>query len=415
MQRTWTLIAALTLVVAGVAFVLGRTTAPQPEEPVRAGLPAEPGAEVADAEPDLGIEPDEPAGMGGALSAPQAREDYLVSELEKERARAERLAAEIAAFKAGEGPEGGASADPDEASGGVEARYVFEGTEKALRALDLDAAGEAYQNMTPLITELLDSLAAGKPKMHLQQDISRWNMTLVNQAMSMQGGGLSGNGINGVFTHPAIQVNYVYAALKAGEQPLTEPQERALKELGDRFVKEEAKRVARYDETTLELAKLVEEADLKARFYADVDALLTPAQVEVLHPERMRGRIQADLFSSGLLWAMRVQALPFREREDLATSIAENVMRHFQLGSEHELLVGELAREYAGRFSGAFLAHEPDALDKIGLFQEARVRESARQLITLLEALVDRLPVDADVRKTIRGTAFALVPMKRGG
>ncbi|MDJ0973370.1 MAG: hypothetical protein QNJ98_02775 [Planctomycetota bacterium] len=416
MQRTWTLTAVTALVVAGVAFWLGRTTAPEPEQAVTAELPTEPETAETPVDP-ASMDPDatEPTeiDMGGALSAPKVREDYLLAEAKKERERADRLAAEIEALKAGKTPEGEAADEADAPAAELKARYVFEGAEKALTALDLDAAGEAYQNMTPLITELLDSIAAGEPKMHLQQEISKWNMTLVNQAVKMQNGGLTGDGINGVFTHPAIQVNYIYATLKDGEHPLTENQEAALKELGDRFVQEEAKRVARYDENSLELEKLVDEADLKSRFYADVDAMLTAAQVEILHPESMRGRIQADLFSSGLLWAMRVQAIGFKERADLATTIAENVMRHFQLSSDHEEDVLELAGDYAAGFSDQFLAHEADSLDQIGLFHEARVRESARHLTGLLKALMDRLPLDENKRKTIRGTAFSLVPTKR--
>lgn len=411
MNTQLAMIAGVILAIA--AFFVGRTTAPEPaSDEVALQLTAAERQELEDArEAQLEAEAAAAVSEGGALSSPQVREAHLVSELTAERGRVKELEDRVAELKQlipdADGERNDIGAAP-------EAKYLYEGSKDAIAKINTVKAGEAIAQMTPLIKDMLASLRTGAPDMKLQARISMLNAELVNQAVSLSGSGLSGYGVNGVFTHPAVQVNYIHATLKAAELPLTEAQENQLAAIGDGFIQDEAKRVAAYSDQTLELLKVVEESELKERFYANVDGILTPEQLERLHPEGTKGRIRADLFSSGLIWAaVPGDGVSYKDRASLGQKYAARIIQQYKIPAEHASLIAELSVDFAAGLSDGFIAYKADDFDKIGLLRVARVIGSARAQVHMLQAVLDRVPLDEDGRKLVCDTVFVLIPMNR--
>lgn len=405
------LIAGVILAVA--AFFVGRATAPEPPQDEAALELTEAERAELDAarEAQLEAEAAAAASEGGALSSPQVREAHLVNELTAERGRVKELEDRVAELK---------KLIPDAATGDgdtpahPEAKYLYDGTKDAIAKIDTVKAGQALAEMTPLIKDMLVSLKSGTPDMKLQARISQLNSELVNQAVSLSGSGLSGHGVNGVFTHPAVQVNYIHSTLKAAELPLSEAQEEQLKAIGDRFIQAEAQRAAGYGPQALALERVVDEAELKDRFYSDVDGILTAEQVELLHAAGTRGRVRADLFSSGLLWAtVPGDGLRYTDRANLGEVMAQRVVQTFKIPADHASLVGELAVDYAAAFSDSYLSYMADDFDKLGLLHTDRIVNAARAQVQLMRAILDRVPLDDAGRKLVRDTIFVFIPLNR--
>ena len=247
-------------------------------------------------------------------------EEHRALEERLELAHAERdlLRSELEEIQRELGKSSAAADAPEGAGDRIEGpRFVYGGMVEALNGLDWNVIGESMSKMPALLARLSRAVTEGKTLEDLADEIGRiqqLNGPLVGEALKMSKSGIQGTGLNGIFTHPSVMANMVHAALVKADVPLTAEQENLVYEIGLRYTEEDRRRLAGYADGTLGMEKLVEEADLRNRFFAEVYGSLSTEQRETIRPEGVRGLTSADLFSTGVLYAPLKRPLPFRDR-----------------------------------------------------------------------------------------------------
>ena len=295
-----------------------------------------------------------------------------------------------------------------------------------LEAQDWAQAGEAVTKLLPLLSELAEAIVTGNEAYDDSKllEIPKHNGPLQRLAIELVQKGIPGTGVNGSFSHPAASVNLIRAALAQAELPLTEGQEVRLAELGDRFLLDDARRVEAYGDDALAIQKTIDEADLKQRFYDDVDGLLTQEQVAVLHPPGVKGRLGVDIFSSGIIWHTLAKSVRFETREDLATRMAAGLASEFGIADADMDIAKDAARAWANSFSDEDLAALGEKLyTKSATFSSGIVagwttvaiaRRAAGSWLQVQKTLLDRLPPSSDAAKQLRAAPPKYpLPIKR--
>jgi RNA polymerase sigma-70 factor (ECF subfamily) len=318
----------------------------------------------------------------------------------------EKLRTAAVAEERGAGGRGAATA-AESAKGPA---FLFPEYEKVLAEIDWEEVGASTAKLAPLLVELLDKLeATGEIPLELRAEIQKWNSQLVTVAAKVRAAGLPGHGINGSFTHPAVDVNVIHATLKATGNALSTEQEARLGEIGRRYSAEETQRHAAYPEGAFELRKLAEEAAAKDRFYAEVDDLLSDGQRDLLHPERVRGYTQLDLFSSGIITFLEVRPLEANDREAVVKQLTDKHFEKFGLDPGSRPVVEQLVRRWAERVAEAGLDAPRDR--KIGVRAE-RVRKVAQLQLEMWDELQRRIALTDEQRKKLAAETSIVVPFR---
>jgi hypothetical protein len=248
--------------------------------------------------------------------------------------------------------------------------------------------------------------------MQSQGRIAKLNGALVEAATAVEGKWNTGN-VNGAFTHPAFMTNAMAAALAAAGKPLTEEQARSLGRLGVTYTEEDQRRAAGYPESTPALAKTIDEADLRDRFFAEAFALLTEEQVVALTPPPTRGRLGLDLFSSGLLWATTSTPLGFTTRDGLAADLERTLLeRQTGLASAKDD-VHAAVQEWAAALPKDVVEAAPDTLASIGMPTVVQTTAAAKRQLALVTRILGGGRLTDDAAKTLRESTLVLVPVRK--
>ena len=368
------------------------------------------------------LHPDAPEGSVRVETArktetvPRDEYDRVVDELKTER---EQFAAfkkdveEAAKVAVADEPEKDAATAGPEESG---PRFVYAETQKALKDLDWKTMAKSMHALPPLLEELVEFGRSDEEEFPASiGDIQRWNGPLLKEVAKLQSRDeVPGSNVNGKFTHPSVYVNLIYGALIHSDVPLSEKQEEELYRIGLRFVEEDSRRRAGYGEGVIELRKMIDANALKDRFFAAVDAMLTPAQRHVLHPEGMRGTTVGDLFSSGVVWNTVTKTAGFSTRKELEEMFARGAMARFKLPESARPVVQSLTRAWSQGMSDEFLSAPLTRAEKdLKIMQVARIRKVAALQANVQEALIAQLDLQPDQRKRVAKTLRVLVPYKR--
>lgn len=349
-----------------------------------------------------------------AAAVPGPETERLKQELASERAL--RLEAEEKLRKASAPAEVGGVRGPFEAA--TESvkgpRFLFPEHEKVLGEIDWDEVGTSTAKLAPLLAELLDTLEkTGDIPPTLVGEIQRWNAQLVAVALKVDAAGLPGHGVNGSFTHPAVDVNVIHATLKAGGSALTGEQEERLGEIGRRYADEEARRAASYPEGTPELRKIADEAALKDRFYAEVDGVLTEGQRDFLHPESVRGMTQLDLFSSGIMTYLEIRPLDVKDREVAVRQMTDKHLEKFGLDPASRPVVEQLVRGWAEKVAEAGLDAPREKDVRMPLLTRAeRVRKAALLQLELWDEMRRRVAMTDEQKRKLAAETNIVVPFR---
>jgi len=383
------------LIIAGamavVCFVAGWSLKPPSEAPARAAHET-----------------------AAVIAAPDPETARLKEELAAERARAQELEGKLraATAKAEVGGAGGPEEAATDASKGP--RFLFPEYEKVLAEIDWNEVGTSTAKLAPLLAQLLDSLEkTGKVPPEMVGEIQKWNAQLVAVALKVEAAGVPGTGINGSFTHPAVDVNVIQAMLHASGNPLSADQEAQLGEVGHRYSAEEADRIASYPEGTLALRKLADEAAAKDRFYAEVDGLLSAGQRDLLHPESVRGLTQLDLFSSGIMTYMEVRPLDMKDREAAVKQVTDKHLEKLGLDVATRPVVEQLVRRWADRVAEAGLDGPRErAVGMPLLTSSERVRKAAQLQLELWDELQRRVALTDEQKKKLAAETNIIVAFR---
>jgi hypothetical protein len=296
-------------------------------------------------------------------------------------------------------------------------RFVYGGMVEALNGLDWDVIGTSMSKMPPVLARLSEALAEGKKLEDLADEIGliqQLNGPLVGEALKMSKSGIQGTGLNGIFTHPSVMANMVHAALTKADLPLTEEQERLVYEIGLRYTEEDRQRLAGYAEGALGMEKLVGEADLRDRFFAEVYASLSPEQREQIRPEGVKGYTNVDLFSTGVLYGPLTRPVPFRDRESLESNVVARAMGKLGLDAASKAVVQDAVRRWADALPEGFLDVPYPEGGPRAPHKAARVHIAAQAQARLMRDLATRLNLSEAQLKSLQAEVGVLVPYLAG-
>lgn len=292
------------------------------------------------------------------------------------------------------------------------ARFGDPDFQKVLDEVDWDKTGEAFKNMAPLMDQLTEAFENDKPLPESVADLQKWNAELVTVAIKVMNAGVPGTGANGAFTHPSVAGNQIFATLAKMGQPLDESQQASLDAITSRLSSEDASRRAGYSEDTSTLRQILEETSLRDRFYEEAGKLLTPSQYGALYPERRVGRMGADLYSSGLVYAQVAKGVPVRDRSDYESQIQESLSRKFKLDDSSKAQLANIVRQWSSQdVSDAALSYQPDKLAAKGMHKVAKAKQFAELQLSLQEKILKEMNLTPSQKKALLKNPEIWIPI----
>jgi hypothetical protein len=143
-----------------------------------------------------------------------------------------------------------------------------------------------------------------------------------------------------------------------------------------------------------------------------VDRLLTDEQRNVLHPPAVRGRMQADIFSSGILWAQFVRPVEYTDRGSLEREFVRTARNNLPFAEDEVPVLTDLATRWVANLTDEYLDEPADPLASMFMVPVERVRVAARAQLTVLEEALARLPADSPTATRLRTVPVVLVPVR---
>jgi RNA polymerase sigma factor (sigma-70 family) len=283
--------------------------------------------------------------------------------------------------------------------------------------VDWKSVGEHLNAMSPICNDIVNAMRKGEDVLPHAGKAQQHNGHLINAAAKIVGQ-VPGTGVNGAFTHPAFQVNAIAAALDAAKKPLTPEQATALEKLARELAAEDAQRLLGYKDGTFALQKVLEEADLRARFFDGAFKLLAEDQRNTLSPPATRGLIGLDLYSEGLLWATAMRPVAFKEtdREELVTDVWNILNTRMKLPAEQQDAARAVVAKWVADLPVAFVSSGPkDDADLEGVMPVSFVRTGAVQTLTLLHRLAVDLKLEGAPAEAVKKWPAAIVPTAKKG
>ena len=371
-----------------------------------------------------GTSPELLGDTGAIVKRLQAQVDSITEDNDELTASNKKLAAQLEeARNAGFVPNGEKSKTP---TGDGSALFVPKKYQEAITGIEWPEAGEAAVKLVPLLDKLAVAFRDGKldGMESLGLEIFKWNQELETVAVSAIRAKVPGTTGNGAFSHPAVALNLINAALADAKLPLNDQQLERLQEIGDDFIEGDARRLAGYDEDTFELQKVIDECALKDKMFAAADGLLTEEQRNVLHPEGIRGRLGIDIYSSGTIWYGVAQPVDFSVRDDLVEGLVGLYQARAKLEDHQVALLRDAAKIWAGGFSDDFLEASADPMAQssrrhaangmlAGWQRIEQVRVAAKKQLALNRMLHERAGDDAESAAQIKADTRVFVPIKR--
>jgi len=331
------------------------------------------------------------------LEQSEARNLELGTEVETLRARiAEResVERELEARVSG--------AAEDEASA---PRFIYSKWEKGLRSADWEALGGATSRLMPLLSEAAE-VSAGKREMRpaLWGEIMAEVGPIVTGAIELDAQGVA-------WSNPSVLVNLVHATLREAGQPLTGPQEEDLDAIGLRFIDEDQRRLASYDDETIALQKRIDIVRLQDRAYTAIDRILNDAQRAALYPTGVRGIVGLDIFSGGTNWDEHWDPMPHEGRAGLREVVTGGYRK--VLRAELAADIARIVADWEAKLPDSFVLAEPSAQRRQSndMERSARILATADYQLTLMKAMLAQLPLSDDERQLLIATDRVYVPI----
>jgi len=295
-------------------------------------------------------------------------------------------------------------------------RFSFGEYDAALREVDWKSVGVSTHSMVPLLSELREALKKGGPlPLESLGKIQQFNGTLIKAAAKIQDK-IPGSGINGSYTHPAFMANAIASTLDAAGLPLSDSQAEALGRIGREFSDRDRARLQGYDERTMELQKVLDEAENKDRFFEQAFAVLSPEQRETLSPAATRGVLSLDLFSSGLMLAQHVLPLRAKDREGFVAQVEKTFQEHMKAPEDRKADLRVAIEAWAADLPEEWFSQETEAIMNVQpILRVSTVEEMGRRQLPFFRRIVEEMGLPEESARAIRTGGVVLVPMIRKG
>ena len=253
---------------------------------------------------------------------------------EKEKLRAERrkLAAELNALKKKRSMAAAEARALKGVGGSMPVAFGKYAELEALKKADWHDMADAVSRMNALLLDVIDREKKGlPPPPNFRSAIMKENNRLLQLAGGIMGKIPTHRMGNGEFTHPLVLSNIMAAMLDNAEFPLTEEQRSEIARIGNEFDGEYERLQKEYTEDTPELAKFIDELELKREVMDRIFELLSPEQYRIVAPDALHGRMPVDCLSPALMAIMLARNKDMTSRESLRQTMHESFARMFEL------------------------------------------------------------------------------------
>ena len=327
MARGITILLVVTAAMA-VGFVMGRFTAPgvivEPDQKVY------PRAELdrfeidrSRAQEDLAQMRTERDRAAEERDAAVARLTDITCELDASRARAAEL--ELAA-----------SGLRDDQVSPIPLVFGKWGEVDGVRNANWDEMSEAVENINALIKDAIDRDRAGNPipPRELQQSVTPWNAKLVRYLGSVTGSLPTHATVNGEYTHPITLANLMVQMLERVGLPISDQQYDAIAGLGDEYDREYDRLQKSYDDSTLQVDRVVDALALKADIMFNMESVLTAAQRGAIIVPEIHNRAFLDSRSPVLMVILTTKPVPVASAQAIRDLAPVGFAKYFGVAPE---------------------------------------------------------------------------------
>ncbi|MBL4846247.1 MAG: FecR domain-containing protein [Planctomycetes bacterium] len=280
----------------------------------------------------------------------------------------------------------------------------------ALKTVNWTRAGEGAAEIFPHLAAVWASIQEGKPiDPAVQKKLYMANQKLVEIILEVQGKLPTHAKGNGEFTHPLIIANLMAEHLANAGQPFDEAQLAGVSRSGEQYQAAWDLAQARYGEQTPLVRRLIDELILKRDCMAKVEALLTPAQREIVIFKEAQHVNQLDIYSPVMLVIMNAKPQGVSDERPLRARLDILASRTWGL-SEADLAAASPALDAWARILNPQLVEAPRQL--MGSFTLAEAVRSGSAQADAMEEILRVLPADSEAAKTILTTTKFMVPRK---
>lgn len=278
----------------------------------------------------------------------------------------------------------------------------------ALAKIDWATMGEVTKDMAPLLAELVAAMGeeGAEVPMELMGKLQQLNGKLLSQLPAMLEAGMPGYGPNGVYTHPLVAANTLASTLAASGAKLTPAQQQSLSGIVAAFAKETQQIAGASREFAVE--QLLEEVEMKDRFYREMSGLLTPEQLGKVAPEGTGGY----LFGSGLVTQASSVPVPAKDAADFARSASSHLAEHLGLD---EAAAAQVRTVLTQAMAAPELWNQrSDARElQLRMFRGGRATDALRAQLQWMKQIQQQVALTPAQVKKLTGMRHVLVPMPR--
>lgn len=282
----------------------------------------------------------------------------------------------------------------------------------ALAKIDWATMGEVTKEMAPLLAELVAAMGeeGAEVPMDVMGKLQQLNGKLLAQVPAMLEAGMPGYGPNGVYTHPLVVANTLASTLAASGTKLTPAQQQSLSGIVAAFAKETQQIAGASREFPIE--QLLEEVEMKDRFYREMSGLLTPEQLAKVAPGEVDGYDGSNLFGSGLVTQSSSVPVPAKDAADFARSASNHLAEHLGLD---EAAAAQVRTVLAQAMAAPELWNQrSDARElQLRMFRSGRATNAMRAQLQWMRQIQQQVPLTPAQRKKLTGMRHVLVPLPR--
>lgn len=390
----------LCLLIGGAASYFLLAPAPTPSVPAQGRAPEPAGPQAGNSKTrdtqEEGKTPDVPAGpAAGEVEKLRNGNAQLVKERDQARQDNESLKEKLAQT---ENELKALRALEDSRRGKLAINFAQYADLKELQDANWQELGGALHALSPMMLDLAKSAREGKePDNETIRKIGEHNIKLIKLAVALDGKlpTHAGN-VNGEYTHPAAQVNLLASQLEALGDPLTGDQKLKLAEIGEEYEKRWQALQKGYNADTLDLQKVLDEADLKMWFTERMFSVTTQQQkLKVVDPS-VEGIMMLDLYSPGLLLLPLMNPVHVPGTKEPKQQFKEWLAP--KLGAQLEQLNGV---EYAFDDWRSKLQLEPLTAAQARVTHVNQVLQAGRAQLALMQTLAATALSSAEQRKKV--------------
>lgn len=268
------------------------------------------------------------------------------------------------------------------------------------KAGDVKEVGEAnWPELSGAMSEIIKSLneimAARKegrePSPEVMKNIQKHNQKLIDYYVKVLRKLPTHMSANGEFVHPINTANMIAAALQAAGKPLSEAQVKQVVALGEEYESGWDKLQSGYDAGTLKLEKVVDELELKQKFYDSMVALLQPDQREVVIDPATHDYMQLDMYSPSLSLVQNLAPVYRPTLEEVRTTLIDEVSKEMGLNKDLVSAQGYVLDTWLTD-CGSML--DPRTEAEVGMLKTQECIKYGRVQIKAFKALIEALRPD---------------------